>query len=57
LERLRARALFFFALARDLKRARYDDQGSTLGNFRTVFFLAAIVFAIGGLMALMVKRA
>jgi hypothetical protein len=54
-ERLRARALFYFELARDLKRARYSDQDSYLGGFRTVFFIAAIVFAIGGLMTLMVK--
>ena len=56
MERLRARAQFYFELARDLKRARYSDQDSTLGNFRTVFFLASIVFGIGGLMSLMVKK-
>lgn len=56
IDRLRARAAFYFELARDLKRARYDDQGGTLGAFRTLFFIAAIIFAIGGLMALMIKR-
>ena len=56
IERLRARATFYFELARDLKRARYSDQDSYFGGFRTVFFIAAIIFAIGGLMTLMVKR-
>ena len=57
LERLRARTNFYFELARDLKRARYSDQDSTFGNFRTVFFMASIVFAVGGLMALMIRKA
>ena len=55
-ERLRSRALFYFELARDLKRARYSDQDAHFGAFRTVFFVAAIIFAIGGLMTLMVAK-
>jgi hypothetical protein len=55
MERLRSRALFYFELARDLKRARYSDQDANFGAFRTVFFVAAIIFAIGGLMTLGVR--
>ncbi len=57
MERLRSRSLFYFELARDLKRARYSDQDEHFSAFRTVFFVAAIIFAIGGLMTLMVKPA
>jgi len=53
-ERLRARALFYFELGRDLKRARYSDTDTLFADLRKVAFMIAVAFAIGGALSLRV---
>jgi len=51
-ERLRARAAYYFELGRELKRARYADSDSRFGEFRYLCFALAAAFALGGAMSL-----
>jgi hypothetical protein len=57
LEKLRSQALFYFELGRDLKRARYSDTDTLVHDFRFLCFLLSVVFAVGGMMAVMATRA
>ena len=51
LERLRARATFYFELGRDLRKARYSDTDTLVRDFRFLCYLLGAIFAIGGTMA------
>jgi len=51
-EHLRSRAIFYFELGRELKRARYADSDSRFGEFRFLCFALATAFALGGAMSL-----
>jgi len=55
-ERLRSRAIFYFELGRELKRARYADSDSRLSDFRYLCFALAAAFALGGAMSLLAMR-
>ena len=52
IEPLRARALFYFELARDLKRERSLDTARLFYDARTLAFMVAGLFALGGVMIL-----
>jgi hypothetical protein len=56
LERLRARAAFYFELGRDLKRARYADTDTLFADLRKISFAIAIAFAIGGVLSFQVIK-
>jgi hypothetical protein len=56
LEKLRARAAFYFELGRDLKRARYADTDTLFADLRRLCFLVALAFAIGGVLSVLVLR-
>jgi len=56
IERLRAKAAFYFELGRDLKRARYADSDTGARDFRIVCFLVAGLMAIGGVMLMIFTR-
>jgi hypothetical protein len=56
IEKLRTRAIFYFELGRDLKRARYSDVDTLFADLRKVCFLVAVAFAIGGTLVLRVLR-
>ena len=55
-EKLRAKAAFYFELGRDLKRARYSDADTGARDFRVVCFLVAVLMAIGGGMLIIFTR-
>ena len=52
IEKLRTRAVFYFELGRDLKRARYSDTDTLVRDFRFLCFLLGAIFAVGGTMSL-----
>ena len=56
LERLRARSIFYFDVARDLKRARTDDSTTVFKDASTLAFFVAALFAIGGVMQIIYAR-
>jgi len=56
IEKLRARASFYFQLGRDLKRARYSDTDTLVRDFRFFCFLLGGIFAVGGAISLAVLR-
>ena len=56
LERLRSQAAFYFELGRELKRARYSDTDTLIRDFRTLCFLLAVIFAVGGAMSLQATK-
>lgn len=56
IERLRGRAVFYFDVARDLKRARTDDSGKVFKDASTLAFFVAALFAIGGVMQVAYAR-
>ncbi len=56
MEKLRARAAFYFELGRDLKRARYSDTDTTLADLRALCFVIAAAFAVGGILAIAILR-
>ena len=56
LERLRGRAVFYFELGRDLKRARYSDTDTLVRDFRFLCFLLGAIFAVGGAMSLVAVK-
>jgi len=55
-EKLRAKAAFYFELGRDLKRARYSDADTGARDFRIVCFLISGLLAIGGGMLMIFTR-
>jgi hypothetical protein len=55
-EHLRARAIYYFELGRELKRARYADSDSRFSEFRYLCFALAAAFALGGAMSLLAMR-
>ena len=57
IERLRTRALFYFDVARDLKRARTDDSSKLFKDVSTLAFFVAGLFAIGGALQVLYARA
>src|SRR5262245_38737180 len=57
LEKLRTRSLFYFDVARDLKRARTDDSQKVFKDVGTLAFFVAALFAIGGGMQIVYARA
>jgi len=56
IEKLRSRAIFYFELGRDLKRARYSDTDTLFADMRKVCFMISIAFALGGVLVLRVLR-
>lgn len=56
LERLRARAVYYFDLGRDLKRARYSDTDTLVRDFRFLCFLLGAIFTVGGAMSLVTLK-
>jgi hypothetical protein len=56
LESLRERATFYFELGRDLKSARYIDSDTLFHDVRSLCFILAAVFSLGGVLALLVTR-
>ena len=52
LEKLRARTVFYFELARDLRKARYSDTDTLVRDFRFLCFLLGAMFIIGGMMSM-----
>ena len=56
IDRLRARALFYFELGRDLKRARYSDTDTLFADLRKLAFVVAIAFGLGGALVMHVLR-
>jgi hypothetical protein len=52
LDPLRSRALFYFDLAHELKKARNSDNTRYFYDARTVVWLLAALFILGGLMTL-----
>jgi hypothetical protein len=56
IERLRAQAAFYFELGRDLKRARYSDTDTLIRDFRSLCFLLAVIFALGGALSLQATK-
>jgi hypothetical protein len=57
LEKLRSRSLFYFDVARDLKRARTDDSSQVFKDASTLAFFVAALFAVSGVMQLLYSRA
>ena len=52
LEQLRSRALFYFELARELKKARSVDTSQYYYDARRLAFIVAGLFAVAGIMIL-----
>jgi hypothetical protein len=53
IENVRARALFYFSAARDIRRARLNDEVSVYYDLRVLSLVVAGLFAIGGLLGLL----
>ena len=56
IEKLRARASFYFDLGRGFRKARYSDTDTLVRDFRFLCFLLGAIFAVGGLMAFVTFR-
>ena len=56
LDPLRSRALFYFDLAHELKKARNIDSTRYFYDARTVVWLLAALFILGGLMTLTLPK-
>jgi hypothetical protein len=56
LDPLRARALFYFDLAHELKKARNTDSTRYFYDARTVVWVLAALFVLGGLMTLTLPK-
>ena len=56
LERLRSRSVFYFDVARDLKRARTDDSSRVFKDASTLAFFVAALFAISGALQILYGR-
>jgi hypothetical protein len=57
LERLRTRSMFYFDVARDLKRARVDDSSKVFKDASTLAFFVAALFLVAGVMQVLYGRA
>ena len=57
IERLRSRSVFYFEVARDLKRARTDDSSKVFKDASTLAFFVAALFAVGGVLQVVYTRA
>jgi hypothetical protein len=57
LEQLRSRALFYFELARELKKARTVDNSQYYYDARRLAFIVAGLFALAGIMILTLPEA
>lgn len=57
IERLRTRSLFYFDVARDLKRARVDDSSKVFKDASTLAFFVAALFLVSGVMQVLYGRA
>jgi len=57
LEAVRGRALFYFDIARDLRKARADDGAGIYQDARTLSFAVAGLFLLGGILALLLPPA
>ena len=57
LEKLRVRSMFYFDVARDLKRARTDDSSKVFKDASTLAFFVAALFAVAGVMQVLYARA
>jgi len=57
IEKLRNRSMFYFDVARDLKRARTDDSSQVFKDASTLAFFVAALFAASGLMQILYGRA
>src|SRR5262245_13992997 len=53
IEKLRQRSLFYFDVARDLKRARTDEGQKVFKDVGTLAFFVALLFGIGGVLQLL----
>ena len=56
IEKLRARATFYFELARDFRKARYSDTDTLVRDFRFLCFLLGAIFTVGGTMAYVIIK-
>jgi hypothetical protein len=54
---VRDRALFYFDVARDMRRARMQDDSSFYEDVRILSFAVAGLFMLGGILALLLPRA
>ena len=50
---VRSRALFYFDIARDMRRARVEDEVGVYHDVRTLSFAVAGLFLLGGILALL----
>jgi hypothetical protein len=57
LELLRTRSVFYFEVARDLKRARTEDGQKVFKDVSTLAFFVAALFGVGGILQLLYARA
>jgi hypothetical protein len=53
IDAVRARALYYFGIARDIRRARVADDTRTYYDVRILSFVVAGLFVIGGILALL----
>jgi hypothetical protein len=56
IEKLRVRTVFYFEVARDLKRARTDDSSKVFKDASTLAFFVAALFAVGGVLLVVYGR-
>jgi hypothetical protein len=56
-EALRGRAFFYFDTARDMRRARVQDDVRTYYDAQVISFVVAALFVVGGLMSILLPRA
>ena len=54
---VRGRALYYFDIARDMRRARMEDEAGVYSDVRTLSFAVAGLFLLGGIMALLLPPA
>lgn len=52
-ETLRARALFYFDVAREFRQARVQDELNVYSDVRTLSFGVAVLFVIGAILAVL----
>jgi hypothetical protein len=57
IEVVRGQALFYFDVARDMRRARVDDETGTFYDVRILSFAVAGLFALGGILGLLLPPA
>jgi len=56
IEAIRGRALFYFDIARGIRRARLQDESHVYNDIRILAFVVAGMFAVGGILALLLPR-